>query len=488
MRALTLVALFGVASNVAAAQSIPASGRTLTLDEAIVLALQNNPGYLQAVNTQRNADAGVRSAYGALLPSSSASYSTRYSESGQQFVQGIALSNSSNTVSSNYSLGVSYSLSASTLLAPRSARANREAAEADVRGSAEALRAAVTQQYLTVLQAEARAGVADSLIATSAGQLQLARARVVVGAGNALDVRRAEVALGQAEVTSLTNHNTWQVEKLRLFQQLGVSTADTTWQLTTKFDVTAPAFTLDSVLGLAKSVNPAVNALRSRVRAAEVDHKVSRSAYTPNLFLSTGWGGNSFAYTDDAYPVTSQQASLNNQYASCARTDSIRTAVGMPSLNCTQSSLTSAQISQLQQDNSPFKFNKAPFSLSAQVSIPIFDGFRREQRLELSDIARQDARYSLRARELQLNTEVTQAFLNLMTSYRVVALQEINATRAREELAFAEERYRVGAATFLDVTTSRGTFAQAQIDRVNAIYDYHRAFAGLEAAVGRPLR
>jgi len=120
--------------------------------------------------------------------------------------------------------------------------------------------------------------------------------------------------------------------------------------------------------------------------------------------------------------------------------------------------------------------------------LPVFDGFRREQRLEQSDITRQDTRYLLRARELQLNTEVTQAYLNLMTAYRTVALQEQIAAKAREQLSFAEERYRAGAAAFLDVTTSRGTFAQAQIDRVNSVYDYHRAFAALEAAVGRPLR
>ncbi len=62
------------------------------------------------------------------------------------------------------------------------------------------------------------------------------------------------------------------------------------------------------------------------------------------------------------------------------------------------------------------------------------------------------------------------------------------AARAREELSFAEERYRVGASTFLDVVTSRATYEQAQVDRVNAVYEYHRAFAALENAVGRPLR
>jgi outer membrane protein TolC len=75
-----------------------------------------------------------------------------------------------------------------------------------------------------------------------------------------------------------------------------------------------------------------------------------------------------------------------------------------------------------------------------------------------------------------------------MAAVQTVALQEQNAARAREELQFAQERYRVGAATFLDVTTSRSSYEQASIDRVNAIYDYHKAFAALESAVGRPLR
>ena len=51
-----------------------------------------------------------------------------------------------------------------------------------------------------------------------------------------------------------------------------------------------------------------------------------------------------------------------------------------------------------------------------------------------------------------------------------------------------EASFRVGAKTFLDVTSARGTFEKAQIDRVNSIYEYHKAFAALENAVGRPLR
>ena len=65
-------------------------------------------------------------------------------------------------------------------------------------------------------------------------------------------------------------------------------------------------------------------------------------------------------------------------------------------------------------------------------------------------------------------------------------LQEQNRTAAREALALAQERYRVGANTFVDVTQARADYERAETDRINAIYEFHKAFAALESAVGRP--
>jgi len=50
----------------------------LTLDDAIGLARRNNPAYLQQTTARRTADASVRSARGALLPSADANFGTRY--------------------------------------------------------------------------------------------------------------------------------------------------------------------------------------------------------------------------------------------------------------------------------------------------------------------------------------------------------------------------------------------------------------------------
>jgi outer membrane protein len=122
-------------------------------------------------------------------------------------------------------------------------------------------------------------------------------------------------------------------------------------------------------------------------------------------------------------------------------------------------------------DRYPFSFNKNPWQYSIGFSLPLFDGFRREQQIQQAELDRSDARYRLKGQELQITTDVTSAYRNLVTA-----------------LQLAEERYRVGSNTFVDVSQARADFENAATQSINAIYDYHKAFAELERSVGRPLR
>ena len=469
----------------------PPSGAPLTLDDAIALARKNNPSFLSIANNRRTADAAVRSARGAFLPSADASFGARYQQGGTQVFNGLNFSNSSATRQSNYSLDLGYRINSATFVQPKAAVANRDAVDADIAGNSELLRATVTQQYLTVLQAQARAALQDTLVNTAKTQLDLAKAKMAVGSGTVLDVRRAEVGLGQAQVALLKERNNVDVEKLRLFQQMGVDQSPGV-ALTTEFRIDAPTFTLDQLLDLARRQNPAIVALRSRERAADLNTKVAKAEYTPTLSLSTGWGGNSYQYTDPEFLVNQARAGTLSNFAGCMQQDSIRARVGLVTDGCTGSSYQfgDAQAAAIRDRNNqfPFRFQRSPLAFSAQLTIPIFDKFAREERVQRAEVERDDAMYNVRAKDLALTADVTQAYLNVTTGLQTVALQEQNATKAKEELAYAEERYKVGLATFLDVTTSRGTYEQALIDRVNAVYDYHKAFAALENAVGRPLR
>jgi outer membrane protein len=485
-RVATLFALAVAVTAPAVAQT----AATLTLEEAQGLAQRNNPDLAQSRNSRRTAGAALRSAYGDLLPGADFSFSSQFREGGSQPINGVQFE-TGDIRQSSYWLGVSYRVNGATLLGPSVQRANLNAAEADLTANEETIRSSVAQQYFASLKAAAQAVLQDTLVVTARQQLELARARSAVGAGTQLDVIRAEVAVGQAEVQALQADNTAEVEKLRLFSLMGVPQPPTV-RLTSEFAITEPALTLEQVMEQAQRSNPTLEAFRARDHAANVGVKQARTQYLPTLSLNTGWGGYTYENTNPDFLVQQAMAGTAAQRASCFTTDSIRTGVGLSSIGgqCAAIDFTPADRLALLSENSqfPFDFQRQPFSLTATVSIPIFDGFSREQRVQEAVAARSNAQYRTRARELQLRQEVTAAYLTLRTAQQTVALQEQNAVRAREELRLAEERYRVGASTFLEVTEARASFERAESERITAIYDFHSAFSALESAVGRPLR
>jgi outer membrane protein len=487
MRSLRLVAILAIPAQLAAQQAPATSGSTLSLEQAISVAQRNNPQFLQTQNLLRDAQANVKSAYGALMPQSTASFGSSYTQGGTQYVQGVALPTNPATYSSRYSVSLGYNINASALYIPRAAKANKAAAEADITSGAELLRSTVTQDYITALQNEAQAAVLDTLVQTAQGQLQLVNAKLEVGAGTVIDVRAAEVALGQAKVNALTAHNTARVAKLRLFQEMGVP-ADPDAKLTTTFPVAQPAFTLDSLLALARRVNPDVAAKKSREYSAQQQIRVAQSNYLPSISLSTGYGANAFGYADAQILADQTVAGVANSYRGCLAADSIRVGAGLAAKGCGTGTVSPAQLDAVRATNKPFTFNKAPYGFSAFLSVPLFNGFVRESQVEQARVAHENSIYDVKARDLQLTTDVTQQYLNLVTAAQTVELQTQIAAKAAEDLALSEASFKVGAKTFLDVTSARGLYEQAQIARVNAIYDYHRVFAALESAVGRPLR
>jgi outer membrane protein len=492
MRFTRLAALLALSANVALAQGTQPNATTssLTLDKAIETALQNNPAYLTTSNTIRTSEAAVHSAWGGLLPGANFQFGSQYQQGGTVNLSGLQLPASGDQLQSYYNLGLSYNLSGTSLFRPKQARANLAAAQANVTGAAESLRSLVTQQYITALGAEASAAVADTLVQSAQATLDLANAKLQVGAGTILDVRTAEVALGQAKVNALTAHNTAEVAKLTLFQDMGVPAQPGT-QLVTNFKVQPLGFTLDSLLNLARRVNPQLKASKSTAKAAETGLTAAHTQYLPSLFLQTGWQGYGYHYTDPNFLIARTQGSIEQGLAGCSVTDSIRTRVGMSSLNCAQHYQFTPEMAdaiRASNNGSLFHFSRQPLSLSAGLSIPIFNGFQREEQVEVAEVQKDNAEYQVRTQELALRTNVTQAFLNIQTDLQTVALQEQNAQKALEELTFAQEKYKVGTATFVEVTQARGTYTQALSDRVNAIYTYHKDFAALESAVGRPLR
>ncbi|MEO7648024.1 MAG: TolC family protein [Gemmatimonadaceae bacterium] len=465
--------------------------RALTLQEALALATRFNPSLRQVTNDIRGANAAVRAAYGGYLPSVDASLSSEFQQGGRQIFSGASLGASSDAMQSSYRFGINYRLSAATFINPSLQKASREGVEADITGVESVVRSNVTQQYLNVLAAKARADLQDTLVIAAEAQVVLAKAREIVGSGTELDVRRAEVARGQVQVQQIRERNQVDIEELRLFQEMGVEPR-TDVELTTTFPVEPFNQDLASLLALARERNPVLLATRQRERVAELGVKRQRGEYMPTLTMSTALSGYTYEYTNPNFLVQQAQGQVVSQQAACVQREQRFAAVGLPHqlAGCGSVVFTDAQAAALRQQNNqfPFGFTSSPRSISATLSLPVFDGFARALRRQQAVAASDDARHAVRARELAVTTDVTAAYLTLQTALRTVTLQERNAAMARDEMKLSQDRYRIGMAGFIDLTQSRDAFERAESARITAIYDYHKAFAALESTVGQPLR
>src|SRR5712691_8822892 len=465
----------------------------LSLADAITLARANNPAYRQTIHDRAPAAWGVRNAYASLLiPTVTASGGLGYAGPGQQRFLTSNFSQSVSTWSSSYNLSLDWILSGQTLSQPGLKHAQLTAADADIAGAETNLVTAVTQQYLTVLQARDNLGVARQQLEHDVEFLRLAQARYDVGRASLIDVRQAQVARGTAEVVLLRAQTAVQVEKLRLFQQIGVSAPVDlgTVQLTDTFTVQTPTWQLSDLLGMAEQQNPSLKALRERERAAGWGVKAASSSWGPSLSLSAGWSGFTQKLSDINPTIAAIRQSAQTDSLACAYENAAWLNTGQTPLNCAVLINTAPEEQALRDQNNryPFHFTPQPFQARLTVTIPLWGNFQQPLQVSQAKAQQQDLQESVRARGLQVQTDVSQAYLTLQTAFQTIAIQDTNRTAAREQLQLATERYRVGSGTFFELLDAQVAGLRAETDYINAVYDYHKALAALEAAVGRPLR
>ncbi len=462
----------------------------LTLDEAISLAERNNPAYRLSAVAEQRANAGVRASFGALVPSIRASVGGGYREGRSEIVAGQAQGAAASLLTSSGDVSAGGSWNRGTFATIRQQRASADAAEKDITAARVTLRANVTTQYLAVLQATARAAFQDTLLTSTEQQLALAQARQAVGATSMLDVRRAEVQVSQQRVARLRERNNVEIELARLFEIVAIAQPPGV-RLTTVFDDVRYAGRLDSLLTMARQVNPSLQVTRARQRAADAGVSAARGAYLPTFSAQAQLAGNSL------HPLVSvneqllgEQALMAGRQATCLEQDSIRRGAGLSGRNCSSLVVPVSKATELQTaaDRWPFRLTRNPLTLSVGISVPLYDGLQRELRVQEASAARREAELRARETELRMISEVTVAYQNVVTAEETVQLQAESAIIARQALELAQERFRVGASSSVDVVLARSDYERAATDRINAQYEHHRAIASLERAVGRRLR
>jgi outer membrane protein len=493
-----LKAYLAVAAAVLAMAALPFQGaaqdavRALTLEEAIALARDNNPDFLSQENDLISAQWTIRSAYGDLLPTANASMGMGYTASGERRFGTVGLGEQPAMYSSNYNLSLSYQLNGARLLEPTRARAQQRATEARVEGVGQQLDASVRRGYLAVLAADAAALQAAQEVERTAEHIRLAQARLEVGTGTMLDLRRAEVQHGQAEVRVVQAENTAAAERLALGRLLGVQLGDDV-RFTTHFDLFEPAWDRGHVVELAMGNNPTLRAARAQEDAVVTSRSVARTEYLPSVNASLGFRGD-LAQASSIDPLLQNELEqLSRSRQNCLENNQIRMSAGLEPNVCLDPTDPAVQLSiedrlRSQHSGFPFDWTRQPLSASLTISLPLFTGLNRQQRVEEANLAVDGARHAVRAEELRVAAEAETLLRNVAAAYRTAQLQARVRETAAEELRLAQEQYRSGLATSVEVTDAQTNLGEAERAEIAAIYDYHQSLTALEALVGVPMR
>ncbi len=409
--------------------------RRVTLAEALDLAARNVPTMVQARQDIRVAAAQQRQALGNFLPSLNTTVSA--SRSGTQRIDATSGRPVSTGVPYNESYGLSGSLDLFTGFRRgaqrRSAGAAVELREATLLRQEYATALATKQSFFNALAAQELLAVAETRLRRAQEQLNLTAERLRLGATTRSDSLRARVEYGNAQLSLIQARNDLRNSQAALARQIGVAglvgpVADTTLE--------ARLVALDSVALRREAMAnaPAVREAEASVTSARASIAVSRAAYFPSFSLtgSTNW----------------------------ARAD--ETLFG----------------------GSPLTRS---WSMRVQMSLPIFNGFQRETNLVTADANATAAESRLRDARLQLDQQITQSLAALEAAAARIDVSRVSVAAAEEDLRMQRERYRLGAATIVEVLTSQVALDQAQVDLVRARYDYLVARAQLEAYVGHAL-
>jgi outer membrane protein TolC len=421
------------------AQAVPPAaggGPSVTLAEAIRLSERVQPDVVRAAAQVRTAGASRKSAWGAFLPTLSASSSASdfFSEGAVRVdpVTGqLTGGNSSNrslstSLSANVDLFTGFRRGAEI----RAARASEDAADASLVDARFQQALNTTNQFLDALAAGQLLRVREASVRRAEEQLKTAVAKLRAGSATRSDSLRSLVTLGNARLDLITTQAQLASAEASLARLVGatgrVQAVDDSAFYRVQAVIDTQALRIE-----AESKSPRVRSAAADAAAARASVRASKSAYWPSLNLgaNTGWNGSE---RDDYTLLNQRQISLS------------------------------------------LRWN-------------LFNGFDREltivQREADLDLAEATASDAQRAVHAELVTGVAE----LDAARSRIEITATSVVAAREDLRVVQERYRLGVSTIVDLLTSQEALNQAEVDVVNARFDYLRAKAQLEALIGRNL-
>ncbi len=125
--------------------------------------------------------------------------------------------------------------------------------------------------------------------------------------------------------------------------------------------------------------------------------------------------------------------------------------------------------------------------VGVEATIPIFNGFKGRSEEQEAQANRRAAQAHTDDVEHQIVAEVQQAISDLRANDEKLQTSSLQVEEAQQALAIARVRYESGVVTNLDLIDAQTALDQAQLARLDALYQYVVSSYALDKAVGAEL-
>jgi outer membrane protein len=420
-RALIMAFTMAVATApIAAQQSAP---QRITFGDAIGIALRQNVAIRQAQNAKELDETAVRQQRSQFLPD------LRFNVSGSENVgrsfsqtEGRITDQSTQAFSTGVSSGVTLFNGGQNVANLRAARHGEQASTQDLTRTRQTVVFTVASNYVNLVAQQEQLRVQQQNLVALQQQEEQIKRFVDVGSRPISDLYQQQASVAAARASVVETQRALELAKVDLIQTLQLDPAGTYEFVAPPVSAVAGTreYNLDSLVARAYAQRSDIDADEARVAAAEQDVKAAQASKWPTVSLSLGY---------------------NTAYSSA-------------------SDLSVAD--QLNQ--------RRGGSVGIGVSIPLFDRGSSDLATQRAQIQADNARLALQQQRQDVALEVRRAYLDHRAAQERLAAAQAQQMAADQALAATRERYRVGAATLVELSQSQAAQVQAASSLVNARY------------------
>ena len=439
--AIILAILFLVSGPGAAAGE--EAGGNLSLDRAIGIALKEHPSVKQFRENLAASREGIGVAKSAYFPQANFAanyyYGNSFASSLRPKLSSVAgpgggLSGAgTGTTPGNFYF---YQFQANQLLYDfgktpglvAESKANFRGSEQDYFNTRQQVVLDLRTAYFGYLAAKRALKVAEETVKQNQELTKQAQGFYQVGLKAKIDVTKAEANLYQAEASLIQAKNNVELARVTLMNALGIKT----WpykDVEDVLEVTPQPRPLEELLAQATERRPEIkkNLFQQEFNLAAI--KVARAGYFPTFSSIAAYGWQSI--------------------------------------------------------DQPFATLPSNWYLGASMTLPLFSGLSTQYSVSQNKAQLRATVQNYEVLRQNATKEVNQSYLNVKSGWELIRATKKALEAARENLRLAWGRYQAGVGTIIEVTDAQVQFSQADLNFVQALYNYRVYEAQLDKAVGK---